>query len=1128
MKPITLTIAGLHSFREKQVIDFTSLCSGGVFGIFGPTGSGKSSILDAMTLALYGKVERAANNTHGILNHAENEVKVAFTFELENANHKKRYTVERSFKRSDEMRVRSATSRFIEVGDETIVLADKTNDVNQQVQSLLGLTIDDFTRAVVLPQGKFAEFLSLKGTERRQMLQRLFNLEQYGDQLNKKIRSNVQLLKGEIDTISAEQTGLGEASKESVKQAEQVLQERIILLEKRECELKDIEKLYDEQTAIWNDMQIKHELEETLKELNEQELLINEKRKQVAIAEEAKKLLPYLNAYEQLTVKKQKTRQNVSAIQEKLRTQYDKYEKSQVAYDQARLTKQQEQPKLFIRKEQLEQAKKIQELIQELEKNYVEKQAAYNQASADVKESLEVLQKLEAQLEKGKLLQSSLKKELETVKISDTEREQVYEAAIKAEKAVELKRVIKEQEEKVQKKQLELKATEANIEKQKELKQSQASQAQKLFVSTQRTYHIVCEREREFEQLFSSVNRQLQSLREQQMKEKVNHLAHQLADGLSEGKPCPVCGSNDHPSPAVSNEVHTNLQLDEQITSYESEKHILDEQKQEYGALKLRLEQLHSMLLDAYPEVADTKYDLPAIQRLEENGGEYSTRLKIELKALQQDYIEVREKQSDLLQRYKQSEKQQQDLLFSKQQLIKEVENFTEELSKHNAHQDTLIKEWHQLYPHLEINNIHEVQEKMKLRIAEERTLVERINKSYQFFDEHQLKIAHTREGYDQATRKSVQLEAEQKNLHQALQEQKSMLTELSKAGDVASELKEVEQRIRELDQTENACYETLNGMQVTYQKLQANEHAERKALEDLTERYEEVKKQWEEQLQPSGFTEKEEVKKAVQTSDDIQKLTEEIQEFEDKLKQAKADIAKVEKKLNGKAITKDKWEETKSLLVNRKEAVSEANQLKGGAEETLKDMLKRHERFNELEKQRVEKETLFEQYQKLQSVFKGNTFVEYMAEEQLMAISRDASERLAILTRHRYAIEVDSQGGFIMRDDANGGVKRPVSTLSGGETFLTSLALALSLSAQIQLRGEYPLQFFFLDEGFGTLDGELLDTVVTALEKLQSDNLSIGVISHVQELRARLPKRLIVQPADATGMGTRVAVETL
>jgi exonuclease SbcC len=59
-----------------QMIQFDELCEGGVFGIFGPTGSGKSSILDAMTLALYGKVERAANNTHGILNHGEDELKV--------------------------------------------------------------------------------------------------------------------------------------------------------------------------------------------------------------------------------------------------------------------------------------------------------------------------------------------------------------------------------------------------------------------------------------------------------------------------------------------------------------------------------------------------------------------------------------------------------------------------------------------------------------------------------------------------------------------------------------------------------------------------------------------------------------------------------------------------------------------------------------------------------------------------------------------------------------------------------------------------------------------------------------------------------------------------------------------
>lgn len=160
--------------------------------------------------------------------------------------------------------------------------------------------------------------------------------------------------------------------------------------------------------------------------------------------------------------------------------------------------------------------------------------------------------------------------------------------------------------------------------------------------------------------------------------------------------------------------------------------------------------------------------------------------------------------------------------------------------------------------------------------------------------------------------------------------------------------------------------------------------------------------------------------------------------------------------------------------------------------------------------------------------MFKGNTFVEFLAEEQLESVARDASARLSMLTRQRYAIEVDSEGGFVMRDDANGGVRRPVSSLSGGETFLTSLSLALALSAQIQLRGEYPLQFFFLDEGFGTLDQDLLDTVVTALEKLQSDNLAVGVISHVQELRARLPKKLIVHPAEPSGRGTRVSLELM
>ena len=94
--------------------------------------------------------------------------------------------------------------------------------------------------------------------------------------------------------------------------------------------------------------------------------------------------------------------------------------------------------------------------------------------------------------------------------------------------------------------------------------------------------------------------------------------------------------------------------------------------------------------------------------------------------------------------------------------------------------------------------------------------------------------------------------------------------------------------------------------------------------------------------------------------------------------------------------------------------------------------------------------------------------------------------------------------------DGQRGGAERATSTLSGGETFLVSLALALALSLHINLRGQ-PLGFFFLDEGFGTLDERLLGTVMDALTMLARDNFSIGVISHVSALKERIPAQLIV-----------------
>ena len=90
----------------------------------------------------------------------------------------------------------------------------------------------------------------------------------------------------------------------------------------------------------------------------------------------------------------------------------------------------------------------------------------------------------------------------------------------------------------------------------------------------------------------------------------------------------------------------------------------------------------------------------------------------------------------------------------------------------------------------------------------------------------------------------------------------------------------------------------------------------------------------------------------------------------------------------------------------------------------------------------------------------------------------------------------------------------------------MVSLSLALALSSQIQLKGVAPLELFFLDEGFGTLDDDLLDTVVEALEALKHDKLKIGLISHVEQLKQRIPVRLSVTAAESGRGGSKVKIE--
>ena len=158
-----------------------------------------------------------------------------------------------------------------------------------------------------------------------------------------------------------------------------------------------------------------------------------------------------------------------------------------------------------------------------------------------------------------------------------------------------------------------------------------------------------------------------------------------------------------------------------------------------------------------------------------------------------------------------------------------------------------------------------------------------------------------------------------------------------------------------------------------------------------------------------------------------------------------------------------------------------------------------------------------------LEQELKGDRFIAYVQQEALELLAAEASQRLLQLSSRRYRLALDEKGEFVVVDGNNGDERRSVKTLSGGETFLASLALSLALSERLPqlagIGGAVALEALFLDEGFGSLDAQALDVAIDGLEALAGKDRLVGVISHVPQLAERLEDRIEVVPIDGTSI---------
>ena len=191
-------------------------------------------------------------------------------------------------------------------------------------------------------------------------------------------------------------------------------------------------------------------------------------------------------------------------------------------------------------------------------------------------------------------------------------------------------------------------------------------------------------------------------------------------------------------------------------------------------------------------------------------------------------------------------------------------------------------------------------------------------------------------------------------------------------------------------------------------------------------------------------------------------------------------------------------------------------------ATERLATVRRDRNRAAELDRQIAAQREDYQVATMLGGLLRANTFERWLCSEALDSLVTEASATLMELSGGQYQLDRGDRNELVVIDYNDAGTRRPAHTLSGGETFQASLALALALSHQVigLSAGMRDLNSMFLDEGFGTLDEDTLDTVATTLERLATDSdRMVGVVTHVAGLADRVPVRFIVSRDGGTSV---------
>ena len=1011
MIPIQLTLQGLYSYQAKQTIDFTRLTGAGLFGIFGMVGSGKSSILEAITFALYGRTDRlnlsGDNRNYNMMNLKSNELLIDFIFETGSEQTAYRSTVRgrRNSRRFDEVKTldratyKKEGNAWLPIDQELLVEA-------------IGLSYENFKRTIIIPQGQFQEFLQLGNKDRTQMLKELFNLEKYEFyykviSLESKNNAQMQQLGGQLlhlGVIDPEQVNLYQSQ---LKELEEVIgaQSRMLVThQQKEEELRKLQELTRKRS----------EADKELRVLEEQEPAYRALEKRIGRYEQC--LYLFKHQLDLLKERVRKSEERAALIGDDRR----KLKEEDAAIERVEKQIRERRPAYEKRDELLKKAAELRLLVQ-------------------MKTVEETVAREEIRLKTGADFLDRATRQAELLK---TEKQRL-ERLIKAERNkipdLTLLSAIKSWHS--EHKNLGKLLSDSETEIQKYVQQEEELLRERILLGAEPLFekipldaaYVAYDRCLEKETL--EIKEQQRKLAEEEHHLLVKEQLKSYANNLEEGKPCPLCGSTHHPERYESDDHRRQLQL--------------------FGEEKEALEQklAHTVLLSKQLSLLESRHQ--QIRHSQAEWHEKSDMLLQKISEHARQFIWEKYHEEDTLNAAFLDAKEMQEALTEQEEALTKMST---QLEQEEVHRERYRSELERIQTSL---TVHE-------------TTLSTLGK--------QLGLV-TPEAYRQTGATAIE---EEKN---------SLLQE--------------HQHIEKVYEENNALLQVHMRKRDT---LTASLKINSRELEQEEAAIDKLKKQLDEALEKSSFRDFEEVTLILSDTIELEAEKKRVVMYSDQLLRCRSVLEQLHKEIGERVYD----EETYGRLLTEITALREQVKLKNREQGEITGLLRKlQEDLNSISSIREEMgklEARDENIKTMKSLFKASGFVNYISTVYLQNLCNAANDRFFRLTRQQLSLEITPDNAFQVRDFMNDGKVRSIKTLSGGQTFQASLALALSLADNIQQITRSNQNFFFLDEGFGSLDKESLGVVFDTLKTLRRENRIVGVISHVEEMQQEIEAHLLIE----------------